>query len=104
MDIKNLQNGLNNARNTDALKTQEKINTAATVDSEKTSKAPTDRVTLTSVSSQIRELEKRAAAANTNNEARIAELKQAIADGTYKVDAEKIADKLIKMEVLFAKA
>ncbi len=104
MDIKNLQNGLNNARNTDALKAQEKINTAATVDSEKTSKAPTDRVTLTSVSSQIRELEKRAAVANTNNEARIAELKQAIADGTYKVDAEKIADKLIKMEVLFAKA
>lgn len=104
MDIKNLQNGLNNARNTDALKAQEKINTTGNLDTEKSSKAPTDRVTLTSVSSQIRELEKRAAAANTNNEARIAELKKAIADGTYKVDAEKIADKLIKMEVLFAKA
>lgn len=104
MDIKNLQNSLNNARSNDALKAQEKMNAVATSDTEKSSKAPTDRVTLTTVSTQIRDLEKRAAAANTNNEARIAELKRAIADGSYKVDAEKVADKLIKMEVLFAKA
>lgn len=102
MDIKNIQNNLVNTRANETGKSADKANVASA--STDASKTPTDRVTLTSVSAQIRELEKRAATASSNNESRIAELKQAIADGTYKVDAAKVADKLIKTEVLFARA
>ncbi|WP_029933972.1 flagellar biosynthesis anti-sigma factor FlgM [Thiomicrospira pelophila] len=104
MDIKNIQNNLANSRANETYKTQEKATPGQGSTAENTEKPQTDRVTLTSMSAQLRELEKRAAAANVSNESRIAELKQAISDGTYKVDAAKIADKLIKTEMLFAKA
>jgi negative regulator of flagellin synthesis FlgM len=102
MDIKNLQNNLANARANEALKAQEKLG-AKSEGSSESAKPQSDRVTLTSMSSQILELERRASAATIDNQARIAELKQAIADGSYKVDAEKIADKLMKTELLFSK-
>lgn len=104
MDIKNIQNNLANARANDTYKTQDKASTTQGSGSDSAEKPQTDRVTLTSMSAQLRELEKRATSANVSNESRISELKQAIADGTYKVDAAKIADKLIKTEMLFAKA
>ena len=104
MDIKNIQNNLANSRANETYKTQDKATAGQGSTAENTEKPQTDRVTLTSMSAQLRELEKRAAAANVSNESRIAELKQAISDGTYKVDAAKIADKLIKTEMLFAKA
>jgi negative regulator of flagellin synthesis FlgM len=101
MDIKNINNNLvSNTRLNENNKAAEKT---ATVGQEST-KAPTDKVTLTSLSSQIREIEKRAQTANSSNEARIAELKKSINDGSYKVNAESVADKLIKTELLFARA
>lgn len=102
MDIKNLQNNVANARANDALKAQEKLNTKSEGSSE-TAKPQGDRVTLTNMSSQIRELERRASMSSIDNQARIAELKQAINNGSYQVDAEKIADKLIKTELLFGR-
>lgn len=99
MDIKNINNNLaNTARLNDANKSPDKSPETGSAPS----KAPEDKVTLTSISSQIREIEKRAQTANAANETRIAELKKSINDGSYKVDPAKIADKLIKTELLLA--
>lgn len=103
MDIKNVQSTLLNSRLNDTTRFAEKNNTQQAT-SESNNKPQADRVTLTSTSSQIRELEKRASNSNTDNESRIAELKRAIGDGSYKVNANSVAEKLLKMEQLFAKA
>lgn len=101
MDIKNLQNNLS-ARANENLRVQDKIN-AKLENNQEANKAPSDRVTLTSMSSQIRDLERQASSASMDNKARIAELKQSIAEGRYQVNAEKVADKLIQTELLFSK-
>jgi negative regulator of flagellin synthesis FlgM len=101
MDIKNINNNLmNNSRLNDSAKPAEK----ALASQQEATKAPADKVTLTSLSNQIRDIEKRAQMATTSNDARIAELKQAINDGSYKVDANSVADKLIKTELLLARS
>ncbi|WP_044409764.1 flagellar biosynthesis anti-sigma factor FlgM [Thiomicrospira microaerophila] len=101
MDIKNLNSNLvNNTRLNENSRAVEKT----TANAENTVKAPTDKVTLTPLSSQIRDIEKRAHTADTSNEARIAELKKSINDGSYKINADSIADKLIRTELLLARA
>jgi negative regulator of flagellin synthesis FlgM len=101
MDIKNINNNLvNNTRFNENSKAAEKPSASA----QESNKAPADKVTLTSLSSQIREIEKRAQTANSNNDARIAELKKSIQDGSYKVDAASVADKLINTELMFTRA
>lgn len=61
-----------------------------------------DKVTLTDMSSQVQELEKKASTSNIDNSERIAQIKAAIADGSYQVDVNKVASKLIQTEVLFS--
>ncbi|KUJ75509.1 flagellar biosynthesis anti-sigma factor FlgM [Thiomicrospira sp. XS5] len=63
--------------------------------------ASTDKVTLTDVSTQMQTLEKQAAASSVDNSARIEELKAAIKEGNYQVNAENVANKLIQTEILF---
>ncbi len=62
-----------------------------------------DKVTLTQTVSQMNTLEQTARHLDTGNSSRIAELKQAIQEGNYQVNPEKIADKLLQTEALFAK-
>lgn len=102
MDIKNLNNSLVNARS-DNLKNNSN-NAVKETSNGSAPKLQADKVTLSSTFSQISELEKRANASAHNNEARIAELKQAIADGTYKVDSQAVAKKLISAEILLSNA
>lgn len=99
MDIKNINQSLVNNRLNDSANNSPKGNAASNPSS--TSKS-TDKVTLTDVSSQVNGLEKKAAASDIDNSARIAELREAIKDGSYQVDAEKVANKLIQTEVLLA--
>ena len=101
MDIKNLTTGMNTSRN-DINKSAEKpanVSPAANPGSD-----VKDRVTLTSDSSQVRDLEMKTQSLTIDNSTRIAELKAAIADGSYQVDANKVADKLMQTEILFTKA
>jgi len=99
MDIKNLTTGAPATRANDAVKVPTRD-----VDSGKQASSPTsDRVTLTDALSQVRELESISQDVNIDNSARIASLKAAIQDGSYQVDAQRIADKLIQTEALFAK-
>ncbi|UQB42655.1 flagellar biosynthesis anti-sigma factor FlgM [Thiomicrospira microaerophila] len=102
MDIKNLNNNLTSTRSHEPAKSSEKATPNNSINDG--NKPSSDKVTLTSLSAQIREIEKRAASAQSSNEARIAELKRAIDDGSYKVDASRVADKLITTELLFARA
>lgn len=96
MDIKNLtSNGLSN-RVSDTPSSSVKGSASNTSKSaEKTS----DMVTLTSSTTG---LEEKASAANVDNSQRIADIKQAIKDGSYQINAEKIAAKLIETETLLA--
>lgn len=102
MDIKNINSNLANTRSHEQAKTPDKASPANTQN--EGSKPSSDKVTLTSLSAQIREIEKRAESAQSSNESRIAELKRSIEDGSYKVNASSVAEKLIKTELLFARA
>jgi len=102
MDIKNLSNSVNAGRPNEVNKPLDKgsnqqNNASVTAES-------TDRVTLTDILSQARELEAKSQDVRVDNSERIAELKAAIADGSYQVDSKKVADKLMQTEVLFAKS
>lgn len=99
MDIKSVNQNLVNNRLNDSGNGSPK-NAGAQNASQ--SNVSADKVTLTDVSTQVQTLEKQAAASTVDNSAKIEELKAAIKDGTYQVDAEKVANKLIQTEVLFA--
>lgn len=99
MDIKNLNNMVTN-RSAEPVKSPAKE--SAENNSGQTS-VKTDKVTLTQAFSQVGNLEQKARNVNIDNAARIAEIKNAIQDGSYKVDAERVADKLIQAEALFAR-
>lgn len=101
MDIKNLTTGVLPSRSNDQVKAPTKeidgrVNTA--------NSSSTDKVTLTDALSQARELEAKSQDVKVDNSAKIASLKAAINDGSYEVDSQKVAEKLIQTEALFAKA
>jgi negative regulator of flagellin synthesis FlgM len=54
-----------------------------------------DSVTLTSSARQMQKLADAVAAAPATSAERVASVKQAIAQGTYEVNAERVADKLL---------
>ncbi len=95
MNIQNINNALG-ARTPDnssqTAKTATQTNTSVAKNTE-------DKVTL---SSSVKGLEQQAKASSIDNSVRIEELRQAIKDGSYQVDAEKVAVKLIETELLLA--
>lgn len=101
MDIKNLNSSLLQTRSNEPVKTPDQETTKNS--SAPASQANTDKVTLTQVFSQVSNLEQKAQSVDIDNSARIAELKSAIQDGSYQVDAERVADKLMQTEALFAR-
>lgn len=95
MDIKSINPNLTNNRLNESANNGQKGSAASSSSSEAKS---TDKVTLTGVT----DLEKKVQESSVDNSTRIEELKAAIKDGSYQVDAEKVAKKLIQTEVLFA--
>ncbi|MFA5942015.1 MAG: flagellar biosynthesis anti-sigma factor FlgM [Sinimarinibacterium sp.] len=59
---------------------------------------PSDSVRLTDDAKLLQQAERAAAEAPDVDERRVAEIKQAVADGTYQVDPKAIAAKLARME------
>ena len=58
--------------------------------------APADNVQLSSLSTHLQAIERGFADTPIVDTARVAEIKQAITNGYFKVDAEKVADRLLK--------
>jgi len=100
MDIKNVNNNVTLNRSNDSFKpsSNEGNDTSA-----KNSLVNTDKVTLTQAMTQMSNLEQTARSVSIDNSTRISELKLAIQDGSYQVNAEKVADKLLQTEALFAR-
>ena len=61
-----------------------------------------DTVTLTNSVDQMAKLEELLASVPEVDSTRVAEIKAAIADGSYQVDPEKIVDKLLQVEKDFS--
>ncbi len=101
MDIKNLTSGVSSGRSNEVNKPQER--TTGQQSTSTNNPEVTDRVTLTDVLSQVRSLESKSQDIKIDNAERIAQIKAAIADGSYEVDAKRVAEKLLQTEVLFAK-
>ncbi|MDG6777590.1 flagellar biosynthesis anti-sigma factor FlgM [Thiomicrorhabdus sp. zzn3] len=101
MDIKNLNNNIGSGRAAEQVKIQERSAGTHTsvADSQEQS---TDKVTLTSFLTEVRDLEQKADKVEVNNEDRIAALKAAIEDGSYQVNTQKIAERLIQSDALLA--
>ncbi|HLW26004.1 MAG TPA: flagellar biosynthesis anti-sigma factor FlgM [Steroidobacteraceae bacterium] len=59
---------------------------------------PADQVTLTASARALQKLADAVAAAPAVDAAKVASIKQAIAGGTYSVDAGRVADKLLKVD------
>jgi len=59
-----------------------------------------DTVSLTETSAQLRSIESSLAALPVVDTQRVEAIKQAIADGSYQVDAQTVADKLIDFEAI----
>lgn len=102
MDIKNLNSSVISGRNNDS---SVKHSDAGGKASQASAAVETnsDKVTLTESLSQIAQLEQKAKSAPTDNAERIAELKAAINDGSYQVNSQKVAEKLLQTEQLFAR-
>jgi negative regulator of flagellin synthesis FlgM len=66
--------------------------------------APSDSVQLSSLSTHLQAIEKGFADTPIVDTARVAEIKQAITNGHFKVDAGKVADRLLQtvQELIFA--
>lgn len=96
MDIKNVASNIVNPRvNNDSVRNQEKA------DAKSSAVKSDDRVTLSQNLTQMRGLESQALNANTDRSARIAELRDQIANGTYQVNSQKVAEKLLATEALY---
>jgi negative regulator of flagellin synthesis FlgM len=104
MDIKNLNGGVLQTRSNEPVKNPGQESTdknSAAASQAKTDNS--DKVTLTQAVAQVSNLEQKALSVDIDNSARIAELKSAIQDGSYQIDAERVADKLMQTEALFAR-
>ena len=96
MDIKSLNhNVLGNNRLDNQSNTQRQNSAGA---NSSVADTATDKVTLTGVSTQVKELEAKTQSSEVDNSERIAQLKAAIQDGSYQVDADQVASKLMETE------
>ena len=100
MDIKQINNALT-PRQTDSLRRNEGARSDAATQSQEAG-ASQERVSIDSLSAQTSALQEKAMQADTDNRAKIEQLKQAIADGSYEVDTQAVAKKLMQTEALFS--
>ncbi|KII80490.1 flagellar biosynthesis anti-sigma factor FlgM [Vibrio renipiscarius] len=72
--------------------------TTSSTSTTKTSYAPQDAVSLSSAGKAVGEMHNKMASQPSFDQAKVASIKEAIANGSYSVDPEKLADNMIKFE------
>jgi negative regulator of flagellin synthesis FlgM len=63
--------------------------------------AGSDRVSVTDTASRLQKIEEELSAMPEINHEKVAEIKKALADGTFSLDPQRIAEKLIGFETSF---
>lgn len=101
MDIKGISSAVVGSRLSEQTKNPEKSGEA--MSSNKGNATHADKVTLTSLS-KTQNLEAKTVASNVDNSTKIAAIKTAINNGSYQINAESIANKLMQTEALVAGA
>ncbi len=71
---------------------------AARKDAENVSQTGSDKVSLTHTAAKLKDIEKRLAGESPVDSDRVNAMKSAIANGDYRVNAERVADKMIDFE------
>ena len=99
MDIKRLATGGLDSRLTDP--SSGNTTGKASANNAKSASTSADTVTLSSLK-DIKTLEQKAKSSSVDNSARIEELKQKIQDGTYRVNPDQVATKLMATELLLS--
>ena len=79
---------------------QDKDKVDAAAEQKEQQQAKADTVALSSAAKDIQEAQKQLEAIPDVREEKVAQLKEQIENGTYEIDAEKIADKMIKDALL----
>ncbi|NMP32869.1 flagellar biosynthesis anti-sigma factor FlgM [Thalassotalea sp. M1531] len=98
MNINNLNNNSQVNRNVQQQSdTKNQAAKNATTNSQAT-KVAQDSVSLTPQAKQLNEIQKKNGDAPEVNQKKIEQLKKAIQSGAYKVDAEKLAESIVKFE------
>jgi len=77
--------------------TRNDSNATSTTESKKSS-AQQDAVSLSQQSKSVSKLQKEMATSPAYDSAKVAAIKEAITNGSYKIDPEKLADNIIKFE------
>lgn len=95
--IDNIRSGQIMTTNKSRAPARNESNATNTTDSHKVS-ARQDAVSLSQQSKDVNKLQKDMAASPAYDTAKVAAIKEAIANGSYKVDPEKLADNMIKLE------
>ncbi|ELA8065739.1 flagellar biosynthesis anti-sigma factor FlgM [Vibrio parahaemolyticus] len=96
--------GIDNIRSGQMMSTTSRAparnDSSATSSATESKKAPAqqDAVSLSQQSKAVSKLQKDMAASPAYDSAKVAEIKEAIANGSYRVDPEKLADNMIKFE------
>ena len=79
---------------------QDKDKVDAAAEQKEQQQAKADTVALSSAAKDIQEAQKQLEAIPDVREDKVAQLKEQIENGTYEIDAEKIADKMLKDALL----
>lgn len=97
---KGAANTANQTNRLDSVKQQATENVAKQAQNNpvSTSKAAADSVSITSQAKQLKSLSEKAGQSESFDEKKVNELKKAIANGEYKIDAQKLADNISNME------
>ena len=99
-----MANEIKLSNNTPLLGTLRSQNRSAKADGKATAAstvAPSDRVSMTDDASRLLKIEEQLSAMPNFDHDKVAEIKKAIADGSFSLDPKQIADKLVEFESSF---
>ncbi|EGU39270.1 negative regulator of flagellin synthesis FlgM [Vibrio ichthyoenteri ATCC 700023] len=96
--IDNIRSGQTLATSTRSAPRSSDSTSSTSTSAAKTSSTPQDAVSLSSAGKAVGEMHNQMVSQPSFDQAKVAAIKEAIANGSYSVDPEKLADNMIKFE------